>query len=374
MRDAINSGFPICVSAGTYSDEFLRAKFPEIIPLLRSIPPKGFMPMLESGECEVAVTYKQYFDAMAVKKDVNPTCSLEWQGRPIKTLVDGFATKLDSGIKCTDLVNSVLSYYIQEMHEEGWFEEKWEDHNLYYGTKGHCQEDSSVRRNLQILKRRSGATHRRLKPNTKPNSAAAAGGGAASTAGGGEDTATPLTASQMAGAMTLQVVGCLIGVLVAYLGKCEGAVCGRAERKRLRQMGKSVVVTDRQLQMQCRALTERMSMMQDMLGTMHKDLNLREESFKQSRPSIRNRKKSRKSSIRNRLSWFRSPNGRFESIGKKEPSTTIVFESDDSFGIEDLNGQNSSATIDFGGSAFGGSNLECIVEEEEKESKVAFEL
>ena len=115
-------------------------------------------------------------------------------------------------------------------------------------------------------------------------------------------------------------------------------------------------------------------MMQDMLGTMHKDLNMREESFKQSRPTIRNRKSSRKSSIRNRLSWFRSPNGRFESKRKNEPTTTIVFESDDSFGIEDLNGQNSIATIDFSNSGFGGSNLECIVEEEEKESKVTFEL
>ena len=74
------------------------------------------------------------------------------------------------------------------------------------------------------------------------------------------------------------------GVLVAYLGKCEGVVCGRTERKRLQKRGKSVVVTDRQLQMQCRVLTERMSIMQDMLGTMHKDLNMREEFFNQSHP------------------------------------------------------------------------------------------
>ena len=101
---------------------------------------------------------------------------------------------------------------------------------------------------------------------------------------------------------------------------------------------------------------------------------MREESFNQSHPSIRNRKNSRKSFIKNRLSWFRSPHGRLEPKRKKESTTTIEFESDDSFGIEDLNGQNSNVSIGFGGSGFGGSNLECIAEEEEKESKVTFEL
>jgi len=186
VNHAINLGMKMCVDQGTYSDTYMRKMHPRSIPLL--VPVKFdldanfVLPLLE-GRCDVRISYKQVYDTGLLKDETNPKCSLQWQGQAIKEIKDGYATKSDSGTKCTDLVNEVLNYYIRAMEDSNFLINTWDEHNQYYATPDHCvdnkDDDSS------------------------------------------DDDKSALTLHDMAGTMLWQVYGSFLAILVACVSRWE---------------------------------------------------------------------------------------------------------------------------------------------------------
>ena len=193
----------------------MREMYPQSIPYLVPRTPDLMYDSLNAGECEVMLAYKQDFDSSKLREDYNPTCTLEWEGRKVKSLKDGFATKLDPGVNGTDLVNEVFGYYMKKMEDDGFLEEKWREHTEYYATPGHCDTSSNGADSES-----AGNTNRYLK------SSGGDGGGvsvAASAASGAESDEEygALSLKQMAGTMMFQIVGSAIAIVIALLSRFE---------------------------------------------------------------------------------------------------------------------------------------------------------
>ena len=209
IEDAIQQRLKICVHATSYSETYLRKTYPGIEPFLVPTAKDELYSALRGGDCELMVAYKQNFDTSIKRQEDNPTCTLQWQGRKIQPLVDGFATKLDPAVFCTDLVNEVFNYYIREMTDNGYLDHLWEEHINYYADEGHCGATGT-----------NSPTERRLKG---ASNGGAAGGGAAATLsdGGGENESFSLSLKDMAGTLLFQVISTTLAILVAVVSGFE---------------------------------------------------------------------------------------------------------------------------------------------------------
>eukprot|EP00536_Pseudo-nitzschia_multiseries_P000563 jgi/Psemu1/300173/fgenesh1_kg.7_\ len=140
IQDAIDQGVSVCIQSGSLMDEYVRENYPQIIPNLVPIPFTDTFSAINRGECDVLITQSHQFRTALEKKETNPTCTLNWEGRVIKTVKDAFVTKLDPALLCTDLVNEVFNFYLKEMEDSGVLEAKWDEHFAFFGTEGHCEE------------------------------------------------------------------------------------------------------------------------------------------------------------------------------------------------------------------------------------------
>lgn len=203
--DAIQQRLKICVHATSYSETYLKKTYPDIEPFLVPTPKDELYSALRGGKCELMVAYKQSFDTSIRRQEDNPTCTLQWQGRKVQPLMDGFATKLDPAVFCTDLVNEVFNYYIREMTDNGYLEYLWEEHINYYADEGHCGDAGT-----------NSPTERRLKG---APSGGAAGGGAVATLseGDGDNESFSLTLKDMAGTLLFQAISTTLAILVAIV-------------------------------------------------------------------------------------------------------------------------------------------------------------
>jgi len=220
IEDAMQRGLKICVHATSYSEPYLTKTYPGIESLLVPTAKDELYSSLREGQCELMVAYKQSFDTSAKRPEDNPTCTLQWQGRKVQSLMDGFATKLDPAIRCTDLVNEVFNYYIREMSDNGYLDYLWEEHINYYADEDHCGDTNSP---INV---------RRLKG---VSSGGAAGGGAAAAmaeGGGGENESSALSLKDMAGTLLFQAISTALALLVAIVsGFDRKTKAKRAERR-----------------------------------------------------------------------------------------------------------------------------------------------
>ena len=220
---------------------------------------------LNKGKCDVLIAYKQEFESSLKWEDRNPTCTLEWEGRLVKPLKDGFATKLDPGVMCTDLVNEMFSYYMKEMVDNGALDKLWEQHNQHYATEGHCEAEAEggiAEKGRRVLK----------------------GGGngvdadAASIATeSGDDQALML--KDMAGTILFQLVGSLIAVVVAIASRFEGKT--KTKRKERRSVTSSNDSRDSNgaeatVQSELRDLVEQLDRLKDMVHTIQEKVEKNE--------------------------------------------------------------------------------------------------
>jgi len=234
IEDAIRQRLRICVHATSYSETYLKETYPSIEPLLVPMPKDELYSALRGGQCELMVAYKQNFDTSVRRREDNPTCTLQWQGRKVQPLMDGFATKLDPALFCTDLVNEVFNYYIREMTDNGYMAHLWEEHINYYADEGHCGVTTGST---------NGPTERRLKG---ASSGGAAGGGAATAAalsegggdgdGGGDNESFSLTLKDMAGTLLFQAISTTLAILVAVVSGFERKT--KTKRTEARQMSR----------------------------------------------------------------------------------------------------------------------------------------
>jgi len=265
IRDAIDKRLTICVQKSSYAEEYLSDNFPGGIPYFVPVLKPNLYEAINRGDCELMVAYKQEFETNKRRQDTNPNCNLERQGRQIRSLKDTFSTKLDPGVRCTDLVNEVFSYYFKELEDNGLLEQWWTEHSEFYGTQEHCQNDipdnSSRRRFLKASGAKGGA----------------AGGGAAaataasmeeSTAGSEEDIGR-LSLNDMAGTMILQVAGSIIAILVTLLSKCEKKT---NTKRQIKMSQRKIKLMERRSQRNIMKLAD-----EDFSYNNHEDLNIDEE-------------------------------------------------------------------------------------------------
>ena len=81
-----------------------------------------------SQGCGVGITNLGTFQLYQRNKDVNYDCSLTTQKRVVQNLPAGFATVVDTGIRCTSLVSYVLNLHMNEMIAEDFVAKAWSEH------------------------------------------------------------------------------------------------------------------------------------------------------------------------------------------------------------------------------------------------------
>jgi len=218
VHDAISQRLRICVYKGTYANEYLLDAYPGTEPYLVPIESGLLVEALNRGECDIMVETLQEFHTNEVQDQYNPTCTLKWEGRHVQHLQDGFATKLDPGVMCTDLVNEVFTYYINEMKESGYLEELWKEHTSYYATPGHCGRHFPKRRRLgedpeRFLQEETVGEEEASSSNRNPENNA-------------------LSLNDMAGTMLFQVIGSVVAIFVALVSGCDTKTQSKREGRR----------------------------------------------------------------------------------------------------------------------------------------------
>lgn len=217
VHDAISQRLRTCVYKGTYANQYLLDAYPGTEPYIVPIESGLLVEALNRGECDIMVETLQEFHTNEVQVEYNPTCTLKWVGRHVQHLQDGFATKLDPGVMCTDLVNEVFTYYINEMRESGYLEELWKEHTEFYASPGHCERHFPKRRRLGENPGRS------LQEENSDT------GNQGSNAGPDNNA---LNLRDMAGTMLFQVIGSVVAILVALVSGCDTKTQSKRDSRR----------------------------------------------------------------------------------------------------------------------------------------------
>jgi hypothetical protein len=216
IQEAIDLNLKICVHATSYSETFMKDNYPFSTPLLvLRTSQKDMYDSLLNKECDILLAYKQSFEIYKLQYDTNPHCTLAWEGRVVKKLNDGFSSKLDPAVKCTDLVNEVFNYYLTEMVDNGFLDQQWSQHTQKVATPGHCVAPDN---NMETSESTNRANRRSLKGAGGDAAAATSG---ASTIESEEGEAGSLSLKDMAGTMVFQVIGSIIAIIVALLSRIE---------------------------------------------------------------------------------------------------------------------------------------------------------
>lgn len=127
VGDAVRQEYWICVIGTTVADTSLTNAY-RGANIIRTKTEGAMYQSLLDGTCEIALTTVASFNEYKANKDFNNECSLSWIGRSFKPGTGGFATKSDSGSKCTSLIRDVLNLHLNEMKSQDILDKLWEDH------------------------------------------------------------------------------------------------------------------------------------------------------------------------------------------------------------------------------------------------------
>mmetsp|Transcript_4288 Transcript_4288/g.6636 ORF Transcript_4288/g.6636 Transcript_4288/m.6636 type:complete len:608 (-) Transcript_4288:117-1940(-) len=122
LDDAVAFGYSICVWRGTGTDTILTGDFGSG-SLIRKSNEEEVLQGVLNGECKVAALTRSSWDTRK-----HNYCELEWLGRMYRSVAAGFATRHDSGTKCTSLISEVIEIHFRDMIDEGFVKNAWEDH------------------------------------------------------------------------------------------------------------------------------------------------------------------------------------------------------------------------------------------------------
>jgi len=152
VEDAVALGHKICVWDSTAADKILSHDF-RGGRFVRKREEAGALQGLLNGECKYAAIDKGTWETQ--KQDPAMGCKLEWVGRRYKEIPAGFATRHDSGEKCSSLISEVLSIYFRDMIQDGFVKRAWEDHIMKLDSQASCfteanEEDSADKQRLTL--------------------------------------------------------------------------------------------------------------------------------------------------------------------------------------------------------------------------------
>lgn len=127
VEQAVRQQLPLCVFAGAAPELAIRNAYPNAILVQHQTEREVFQGILD-GDCAAAVTGKSVWDFYQGDDDVNGECTLGWVGRTFRPMGSTFATKSDSGTKCTNLIWDVVNLHLSAMKSDGFVDEAWEQY------------------------------------------------------------------------------------------------------------------------------------------------------------------------------------------------------------------------------------------------------
>jgi hypothetical protein len=127
LEDVVRANAPICIGRGTQTDISVSTAYP-LANYVRREDEQGVIEGLRDGDCEVGVTLVSAWNRLQRSETLTAGCSLEWRGRAFQNVPAGFATKADSGRKCTNLLRDVINIYMTQMRAESFISEAWDEH------------------------------------------------------------------------------------------------------------------------------------------------------------------------------------------------------------------------------------------------------
>lgn len=127
VNDIVKSGKSICVENGAATQKAVQNTYDSAI-LVKKANDEESLLALGKGECDYAVMPLSNFESSRIKKDINGDCNLKRIGQTFQVEEAGYATYSDAGVLCTSMVRDVLNVHMQDLHDEGWIEEAWNDY------------------------------------------------------------------------------------------------------------------------------------------------------------------------------------------------------------------------------------------------------
>lgn len=127
VDDAVRYGLSMCAFQGSNQERTVLQYYPnaKLVPVTSA---SDLYMGVHNGVCDFALTGKSYWDIAKYQEDSNPGCELQWVGRAFENILSGFATRADTGIKCTSLLRDVFNLHIREMKEDGIFSDVWSEY------------------------------------------------------------------------------------------------------------------------------------------------------------------------------------------------------------------------------------------------------
>lgn len=215
IDDAIRYEKTMCVAEFSHAHEYVQRMYPQSQSYFVPVPDLNKYDALNNGTCDLLIGKKQEFETVKYQTSANPDCKLLWEGRIIESLGDAFATKLDTGHKCTLLVNEVFNFYLRQMEETGYLQELWNQHVQNYADPGHCSVGSGVGTGGG-----SGTTRNRQLTTASGDKAIVATESSINVEEEDPEQHS-LTLTEMAGTFLFQLVGSVLAVIVTIISYFE---------------------------------------------------------------------------------------------------------------------------------------------------------
>lgn len=120
IQDAIDNGLSMCLYEGIALQDYVTKYYPKGIYVPKDGPYGHFDSLLAGdGSCDLTLATVNAYNRASILKDVNKGCQLNRIGRVVHFQQGGFATKTDSGIKCTSLISDVINVHLLDMKFDG---------------------------------------------------------------------------------------------------------------------------------------------------------------------------------------------------------------------------------------------------------------
>lgn len=139
VQEAVILRSPICVQDRVNANEYLAQRYPRAL-FKRKPTQEAVYQALFNNECRVAVDTSASFQQYQVTTEFNKDCNLTRSDQVEYFLNAGFATAVDSGVRCTSLINNVLDLHFLAMKSDGTMERIWQEY-LERLSSQVCQDD-----------------------------------------------------------------------------------------------------------------------------------------------------------------------------------------------------------------------------------------
>ena len=214
LENAVRQNKKMCVWRSTPTDVSISSSYPAYAEggnWRRFDDQKDIFRSLRTGDCEIAVTEVSSWDTFQYDEELNYDCSLEWIGRPYRTVPASFGVKSDAGELCTSFMRDVWNYHLHNMENDGTMDSLWDAHLQRTATIS-CDEP-----NLFAGQDEDNSDGRRLKRELKAVVKNGGSEGGTVAAAGTETENEELTLTNMGGVFIVHGILCAIALVWALV-------------------------------------------------------------------------------------------------------------------------------------------------------------